>query len=178
GTFQGPYLVNPFVVVKSAERPALCYCGRTKLYVTTPFTFTGTPLNKVGEKRARRAAETEAACNSGCPLIACALITFPDSSIRTCTVTVPAALACMATGGYSGGGKYNAFPFNTPPLITCGSADDLSVGAGVSGFVSPAAGVGGAGAPGFSASSALSPLAGFEDGATSEAIPGFSAVVP
>ena len=74
------------------------YCA-TKLYWIMPVTFTGFPAISVGEKRHFFAASTLTAHSKGCPLIACAVITFPSSSTNTSTSTVPEARPCLARAG-------------------------------------------------------------------------------
>src|SRR6266566_410379 len=60
----------------------VCYEAK-KLYTMTPLTRTGSPQSFVGENLDNLAARTELDCSSGCPLIAIAETTFPDSSITT-----------------------------------------------------------------------------------------------
>jgi hypothetical protein len=81
----------------------------------TPVTFTGAPDKSVGENLAWLAACTAACCKSGWPVTARAEITLPDSSIVTCTVTVPEACVALAIGGYAGFGRLMALPLSTPP---------------------------------------------------------------
>jgi len=78
----------------------------------------------VGEKQARRAASTDAACNNGCPLNARASSMQPRSFTTILTATAPDARAAFAIGGYGGFGKLMARPFNIPPSI--GALDDTS----------------------------------------------------
>ena len=100
----------------------------------TPLTFTGWPDRTVGENFAPRAAATAAACSSGWPLTADAEITFPCSSIKTCTFTAPLARTARAAAGYGGRGKVIALPFNTPPEIFLGTAALVGSGGGGSGM--------------------------------------------
>ena len=90
-------------------------------------TFTGFPAKRVGEYLASQAAVAAAERSSGCPDTACAANTFPSSSISTCTVTVPPALAACAAGGYDGFGSEVAFPLSTPPLICFGMRGGVPV---------------------------------------------------
>src|SRR5438552_17976121 len=80
-----------------------------------PVTLTGTPDNLVGENRARLAASTAASRSDIGPETAFAAITFPFSSTTTSTSTLPAERIRRAFSGYLGTGKFNAFPFSTPP---------------------------------------------------------------
>src|SRR4051794_18267677 len=96
----------------------------------TPVTFTGCPDRSVGLNRAPRAADSAAARSRGCPLTALAEITRPDSSIVTCTDTVPLARTALAAAGYGGAGRLVALPFSTPPDTVLGTGFGVGFGGG------------------------------------------------
>src|SRR5256885_14886704 len=86
----------------------------------TPLTFTGWPESFVGVNFEARAAATAAACKSGCPETAWAEITFPFSSINTCTCTDPEACGLRAIAREGGVTRWTALPFCTTPEMGAG----------------------------------------------------------
>src|SRR5262245_10073588 len=90
-----------------------------------PMTLTGTPESTVGGNFHWSAALTAASFRSGCPEIAFAEITAPDSSIVSSTTTAPVTWAAFASSGYSGWTRLVADACSTPPdlRITLGSTD-------------------------------------------------------
>jgi hypothetical protein len=65
---------------------------------------TGDPFTTVGSNCHRRAASTAASRNSGCPLMAVALMTRPVTEMVIRTSTFPEALNLLAFCGYFGCG--------------------------------------------------------------------------
>ena len=76
----------------------LLHCN-LKLYVITPWIFTGTQFRVVGVKRARIAASLAAGVNIGFPDMTCAETTLPCSSTRIWMFTLPCVRVCLAIAG-------------------------------------------------------------------------------
>ncbi len=66
-----PPTIQMVLTCRLPPAPAVCrlppYFVATKLYVSTPDTFIGSPIREVGVNLAWRAAATDTACKSGCP---------------------------------------------------------------------------------------------------------------